>query len=229
MAEPTIAGDVLAPAWDALTDDQRSCWHFFAQTHPIVNAQGDLRTINGWQMYYRVNVYLAVAEYDPLISDPPQNLTPPSTRTVAATLWRNNYSDEFGATQRQPLLTLAFRKPTPSSILQIVQQGYTTNKAGTPIPLHPTKTRPASVPSPRHVTIIPPGFSGLLDLRTPTGYFASTGGRPKFSTISGTSAAKNSKRPAATLLVVSTVNGAVTRGTFRTNTETHTAQKISLR
>ena len=47
MAAPTLLSDVIQPAWQALTPEQRTCWHFWALEHPQIDAAGALRTLYG--------------------------------------------------------------------------------------------------------------------------------------------------------------------------------------
>jgi hypothetical protein len=213
MSIPTIIGDILSDAWNALTADQRSCWHFFAMKNPIIDEEGELTTLNGWQIYYRQNVYIAIGEDYALLEDPPANLDPPPTRTLQATLWSAKGLLASGATTRRSTLVLEVKQALSADAFEILTQGYTENHGGPPIPAHPSRTTSRQRPSPRHVTILEPLFTGIVDLQTPTGYFATTGGRAKFSTIKGITARRRPDLPAAKLRAVSLLNGQTAEST----------------
>lgn len=207
MSSRGILYDVIAGAWAALTTEQRTCWHFFALKHPVIDEDGELETLNGWQFFYRQNVYIAVSDTYPLLQDPPPHMDPPPTRNLQATLWMIKHLDEDGDTQRRPRLLLEVKRPLDPDTFEIITQTYVTNLRGPPLPAKPQHTQAYTDPSPRHVTIIPADFTGVVDLTEPTGYFATTGGRPKFSEIHGTSAANHPELPAARLISVSLING----------------------
>ena len=213
MSARGIIYDIISGAWAALTADQRSCWHFFAQAHPITDEAGELVTLNGWELYYRQNVYIAVSNTYSLLSDPPANLDPPPSRNMQATLWSVKGLLGTGETIRRPILLLEVKEPLHADVFEILTQEYITNHGGPPTPACYEHTQPTQQPQPRHVLIIPPLFTGLLDLRTPSGYFATTGGRAKFSKIFGVTARRRPDLPAARLIAVSLINGSTSRST----------------
>jgi len=79
MPVPTLLTDRIQPAWQALTPQQRTCWHWWAQVNPVTNDSGELRTLYGNQAHYRTNANLAIPTTPTLIHDPPT-----ATRLVRA-------------------------------------------------------------------------------------------------------------------------------------------------
>lgn len=217
MPVPTIISDVFAPHWATLADQQKTCWHFFALTHPVTNKRGHLRVLTDFQMFYKVNVYLGVTDDAAILDDPPADFTPPSLEGFHAPApqnWRIKHRTAAGVTERHPKIKVHLNQPFPLGMYGIVQQTYTQNHGGPPITGHSTSPFAYAPPSPRHVTIIKPGDSGDVDLLTPTGYFASTGGRPKFSHIRGIAQTWRPADPSAKVILVSAANGAISRVTI---------------
>lgn len=76
-----------SPAWSSLTSEQRTAWWDFAMDHPITSWNGRVEIYNGYQMFNYCNVHLAVADFNPLIHDPPTDLVSPDPLYFSYTRW----------------------------------------------------------------------------------------------------------------------------------------------
>lgn len=197
MPDPTLLGDIIQPAWQALTPEQRTCWHFFAAAHPTLDAAGVLRTLYGQQYHYKTNSWIAVAEGPPLIDEPIAPGAPPSDIPIETNAWPLQALRADNTTARQGLAYATIKNPTPNTVVIVVRQGYTNKKTGAPRP-----------PRIRHVTVVQPTDSGDFDLAIPDGYFASTGGRRKFSVITGKNAKRRPDKPLGSALLIDITTGA---------------------
>ena len=196
MPDPTLLGDSIQPAWNSLTAAQRTCWHIFAATHPVLDNTGRLRTLYGQQYHYRTNAWIAVAESPALIASPPTTTTPPTAADIQTAVWPLSALRQGGGTARAGTAYLAMKYPNADTVVIIVRQGYTTKKSGNVKP-----------PRIRHVTVIQPEAAGPWDLVVPEGYFASTGGRRKFSVITGRNAKRRPDKPLGNALMIDINNG----------------------
>lgn len=200
MPEPTLLGDIIQPAWNSLTPEQRTCWHFFAAANPVMDSQGRLRTLYGQQLHYRQNKDLAVTESVPLLDHPPPALAAPRRVAVLSLAWPLAARIEGTTTARRGFVYLQLDDPLPEDTAAIVTQGYYQRRTGTGRP-----------PRIRHVTVILPLDSGVKVLNVPQGYYASTEGFNKFATIMGITAQKRPSKPLGTLKVVNVNTGETVR------------------
>jgi hypothetical protein len=200
LAEPTLLGDVIQPAWNALTPEQRTCWHFWAALNPVTDESGRLRTLYGAQAHYERNANLAVAEDVALLSNPPATLAPPRQVTILTVAWPIQARLEATTTARRGLVYLQLKDEIPEDTVVIVRQGYDTKLTG--------KGRPPRI---RHVTIILPTTVGNVALTPPAGYFATTAGVNRYTTVTGITARRRPDRPLATARVVSLDTGTTVR------------------
>jgi hypothetical protein len=200
MPDPTLLGDLIQPAWQALTPAQRTCWHFWAAAHPQQTEGGYLFTMFGQQAHYSRNADLAVTETATLLTEPPPNTTPPKPVAIVSLAWPRASLTVGGVTARQGFAVLDVSAALPADTIVIVRQGYDRKKTGKPRP-----------PRIRHVTIIVPLTSGLISLVLPAGYYATTSGNTKFAKIKGVSAKRRPDLPLGTIRVVNTTNGETIR------------------
>jgi len=200
MPEATLLGDNIQPAWQALTPEQRTCWHFWAATHPQLDAFGNLQTLYGQQAHYERNAALAQADPPPLLTDPPTNTTKPPTPNLIAQTWpiQSKLIDDTIA--RRGLAYIDFIEELDNNTLVVIRQAYDTKLSG--------KGRPPRV---RHVTVVPPLGFGPVSLVDPNGYYATTAGNNRFARIRGITARRRPDKPLATGRVVNLLNGEVVR------------------
>lgn len=196
MPEPTLLGDVIQPAWQALTPEQRTCWHFFAAAHPKMTATGEVRTLYGQQFHYNTNAWLAVAQGPALIAEPPTTPTKPPITEIESAVWPLQALRSDDTTARQGLAYIALKEPNNNEVAIVIRQGYVNKKTGKPGP-----------PRIRHVTVIQPEAAGPWDLTVPEGYFASTGGRRKFSVITGKNAKRRPDKPLGSAIFIDIYSG----------------------
>jgi hypothetical protein len=196
MAEPTLLGDIIAPAWQTLTAEQRTCWHFWAAAHPQINENAELRTLYGAQAHYQKNSNIAVTETVPLLDDSPPNETPPAQVAILTIAWPLQALLSDLTIARHGLIYLDMDQPLPADTAVIVRQGYKKEIS--------RLTRPART---RHVTVILPLGTGPVSLIVPEGYFASTAGDNKFATIKGQTAQRRPDRPTGRVKIVNVTNG----------------------
>jgi len=200
MAEPTLLGDIINPAWNALTPEQRTCWHFWAAANPLVDQFGQLHTLYGEQAHYKKNADIAVTENNPLLSDPPNTSTAPLAVAVVTVAWPLQSLIQGTTTARRGLVYLNLDDPLPADTAVIVRQGYDTKSAGR-----------GRAPRIRHVTIIQPLDEGAIVLDIPAGYYATTAGNNKFATIRGRTAQRRPDKPLGTIRIVNLTNGQTVR------------------
>lgn len=196
MAEPTLLGDIIQPAWQALTPEQRTCWHFWALAHPQLTRLNELRTLYGQQAHYSRNKSLAVTLSAALLTDPPPNDERPPAPIIYSRAWATAARLAGNITANGGLAYLEVLQAPAANVWVIVTQGYDKKHKG--------KGRPPRV---RHVTTIPAGFTGTVALTDPEGYFASTRGRPKFSFITGRTAQRRRDKPLGKVRVINADNG----------------------
>jgi len=200
MAEPTLLGDIIQPAWNSLTPEQRTCWHFWAQKTPQLDELGRLVTLYGQQAHYSRNADLATALTVPLIEEPPANETPPQPIAILTIAWPIQSLIEGTTTARQGIVYGELSDPVPTNTVVIVKQGYDRKKRG--------RGRPPRI---RHVTVLVPLDTGFIDFNLPTGYYATTSGDNKFSTIKGITARRRPDKPLGTVRIVNATNGQTIR------------------
>lgn len=195
--------DLVAPAWNSLTDAQRSAWHFFAEANPIINAVGELDVVNGWMMYVHVNSWLSIASPSFILADPPPDLSTPAPINLRATIWPIKSQLPDSSTWRSGRAFLLVDPPTPSNRIIFILHA---SEFVSPFSLHPWRVA--------HSSFIPPGFSGLHDLTTRNGYSLSGSGNLSKLRIVGPWAAHHPQDKVAKLIIVSTTNGMRSRGTL---------------
>lgn len=196
MAEPTILGDIVQPAWQGLTPEQRTCWHFWAAANPLYDELGRLRTLYGNQAHYHTNANIAVLQTEPLLQDPPTTTTPPATVAIITIAWPLQSLITGTTTARYGLIYLELDEQVPADTAVIVKQAYT-KKTG-------TTGRPART---RHVTIILPLATADVPLDVPDGYYATTAGVNRYATIKGRTAQRRPDRAAGKIRIVNLLNG----------------------
>lgn len=193
---PTLLSSILAPAWNALTAEQRTCWHFWALAHPQTSEQGVLRTNYGNQEHTARNANIAVADGPALITDPPTTQPDPPFVTVIVIAWPLQSKLQGAEIARRGVIALEFPNPLPANITAIVTQGYTQKHSG--------KGRQPRI---RHVTRKLPGTDGVLRLDIASGYFAETSGDTKYARIKGISARRRPDLPIAKLKIIDVETG----------------------
>lgn len=196
---PTELGNIIAVAWAALTDEQRTCWNFWSLQHPITSSRGDRIALYGWQAFYAVNAALAVVDPTLILNDPPATSTPPPPIQVSGALWTKRARLASGSTLRTSLAWLDLATPIPPGTAVIVKQAYAIRSA-----------RSRRLPRNRHVTTLQETDAGPVNLQTPRGYFASTAGANKFASIKGATASRKRNKPLCRLQILNTDNGATT-------------------
>lgn len=201
MPEPTLLGDVIQPAWQALTPEQRTCWHYWSLQHPQLNADGKTFAPWGQQSHYARNAQIAVTETNPLLEDPPTTDDAPTLPTIKTNAWPLQARLADDTTARQGFVILDNTTPLPSNAAAIITQGYTEKKTG--------KGRPPRI---RHVTIMQPLSSGTVSLDDPLGYYATTAGDNRYSRVKGLRARRRPDLPLAKIKVINLDNGKITRG-----------------
>lgn len=200
MPEPTLLSDFIQPHWNALTPEQRVCWHFWAADHPLVDELGRLRTLYGAQAHYNRNGNIAVTEDNTLLGNPPTTMTAPQAVAIITVAWPLQSLISGTTTARRGLVYLELDEPMPTDTAVIVKQGYDKKHNG-----------PGRPPRVRHVTIIQPLQSGDVALDIPDGYYATTAGNNKFATIRGRTAQRRPDKPLATVRIVNLTNGQTVR------------------
>lgn len=204
MPEPTLLSDVILPAWTSLTPEEQLCWHYWAAKNPTVTADGQLRTLYGEQAHYSTNAALAVTDSLPLLTEPPPDKTPPRQVAVLTMAWPLQAQLAGSTTARAGFVYLDLTDALPADTAVIVRQGYDRRRSG--------HGRPPRI---RHVKIIFPLESGVIGLQTPNGYFASTAGVNRFSTIQGHTARRRPDKPLGTIRIVNVTNGQTIRQTLK--------------
>lgn len=200
MAEPTLLGDIIQPAWNSLTPEERTCWHFWALANPLIDELGVLRTLNGEQAHYQRNKDLAVTESVPLLTEPPADFTPPRPVAVITLTWPLASQLGGSISTRGGFVALELEDELPADTAAIVTQGYYRKKNG--------GGRPPRI---RHVCVILPLATGQVNLQLPSGYYATTSGDNKFARIFGVTAQRRPDRPLATIKLVNVENGQTLR------------------
>lgn len=203
MPDPTLLSDVIQPAWQALTAEQRTCWHYWSLQNPQITEDGILFTPWGQQAHYRLNANIAVTESNPLLEEPPTTNDPPPTLQINSYAWplQSKLADDTIA--RSGFVVLDRAAPLDDKTAAIVTQGYTRKKNG--------KGRP---PRLRHVTVMQPLSSGTISLDDPVGYYATTAGNNRYATIKGRRARRRPDLPLAKIKVINLETGRITRGTI---------------
>ena len=198
MAEPTLLGDIIQPAWEALTPEQRTCWHIWAQRNPQSDARGRLTTLYGQQAHYQKNAPIAVAETVPLLADPPTSSTKPKAPKITSSLWPLKSKPPTGPSSNRPIAYVDFVEPLDGDTLVVIRQSYTRKLNG--------KGRPPRI---RHVTIVPPLGGGEVILTESIGYFATTAGLNRFAKIRGVTAKRRPDKPLGSARVINLLNGQI--------------------
>lgn len=196
MAEPTLLGDILAPAWNALDASQRVAWHFWAAANPQVDERARLRTMYGYQAYQTRNASIAVLETEPLLENPPTHDTAPPSIRARAIAWPIQARLATDVTARNGVAYIELDEPVPADTAVIVKQSYTRQPG-----------RPGRPEQTRHVRIVLPLDAGPVSLQNPNGYYSQTAGVNQWSTIRGRTARRRPDKPFAVLRVVNLSNG----------------------
>lgn len=195
----TLLESIIADAWDALTDEQRTLWNFWTLDHPHTTATGKKLGLYGWQGYYQRNAWLAIADVSLLLSSPPTDDQPPLIVNVTAAVAKKKSQLSDGTTVNAGFAWLQLQSQLPSTTALIVIQGNRT--------VSPTSRRP---PRARHVTVVLPNESGPVNLQVARGWYALTAGVNRYSSIKGYNARRLRRHPLAKLVWVNTDNGATT-------------------
>lgn len=199
MPLPTLLSDVITPAWDALTADQRTCWHFWALKHPQLDAAGELRTMYGKQAHYSRNAQIAVIDDPPLLTTPPPDAAPPVAPTVYSQAWPLQSKTISGETARRGVCYAILDGDLPDDTAIILRQGYTYRKSGK-----------GPRPRIRHCTVRSTLTTDAINLDDPSGYFASTDGDTKYAHIKGVNAQRRPDLPLGSIKVVDLNTGLYT-------------------
>lgn len=196
MADPTLISDIIAPAWNALTPEERTCWHFWAASHPQLDQAGALRTLYGNQAHYKVNANVAVLESPPLLTAPPTTQTPPKQVIILSAAFPLQSQITGTTTARNGYVFLTINDEIPSDTAVIVTQAYTRRSAST-----------KRIPRLRHVTIILPLEDGDVSLNVPRGYYATTAGNNRYASIRGITAKRRPDYALARARIINLTNG----------------------
>jgi len=192
---------LTAPLWNSLTNSQRSNWHFFALSNPITNASGEFVIVNGWQMFNHVNAWLAVTDNSLMLSDPPADLKPPEPLNFNSTVWPIKSKLADSSTRRSGRVFLLVEPAIPSNRLIAIIQASTFVSEFSRNPWARSKS-----------TFIPPGFSGLFDLTTTSGFQSSNFQGLQKKRIVGPWASHHPGSLVAKAITVSTDNGMRSEG-----------------
>jgi len=191
----------VAPFWQGLTDAQHSDWFFFAAANPITNDQGELVTVNGWQMFVHVNSWLSIAQAGLMLSDPPADLARPDPFNLRSTVWPIKSKEAVGTTNRNGRIFLDVNPAIPADrvVFVIPAQTFVSEFSVHPWPV-------------AHNSYIAPGFSGLHDLTVRNGLSGAGAAGLTHLRIRGPWAKGHPRQRAAKLIITSTVNGMRTEG-----------------
>lgn len=196
------------PKWRGLTPEQHSAWFEFAMDHPITYWNGNIKTLNGWQIFNYVNCQLATAAYNFLICDPPNDLTVPDNIELQFCRWIIKSKLASGDTRRHGRLIANVETAIPEDRVIIFWQTWERGRKPNYIPplyaLIQTRNQQKY-----RAGVMLPGFTGAYDL-------ASYGGMPlargrSTDNIQGNWARCNPNRPMGVYRVVSTINGMYTQ------------------
>jgi len=196
MAEPTLLGETIHPAWNSLTPEERTCWHFWAATHPQYDEKGQLRTMYGAQAHYAVNREIAVTLDNPLLHNPPSNSDPPIQVAIISVAWPLKSRIEDAFTEVGGLVWLELKDEMPENQAGIIKQGYRRSA-------RPTGRKERT----RHCTIVVPLHTGIQGLGIPSGYFATTEGENRYARIKGRTAQRRPDKPLGIIRIVNLHNG----------------------
>jgi hypothetical protein len=200
MAEPTLLGDTVQPAWQNLTPEQRTCWHFWAAAHPQLDATGKLRTLYGQQAHYSRNAAISVTEDATLLTDPPPNDQLAGHIDIDPVVFLKQVRLPGNITARRGVAAVFLRRPLEGNEAIVITQTYDTKRRN--------RGRPPRV---RHVTVALPTDTGLIPLTQSDGYYATTGGTNRFSKIHGRTAARRTDLPLAKVRVINLDTGKIYR------------------
>jgi hypothetical protein len=200
---PTELGDIITPAWDALTDDQKMAWNYWSMAHPTTVETGDTLGLYGRQGHYALNAALAVIDATALLDDPPPSTTPPTTVRLTPQVWNKKSQLANSATLRRGVAWIEINGAIPNDTALIVKQAHGKRNAK-------TRRRPRN----RHVTIAKAGETGQINLEVPRGYYASTNGANQFASVRGRTAARRLDLPLVRLFWVNTQTGAIIHTTL---------------
>lgn len=196
MAKPTLIGDHLAAKWNSLTDEQRSCWLFWAMANPITSAKGHKLAMYGYEAYVQRNSLLAAMDPELALTDPPANATPPPPAQIRAVNWqkKSKVQNAFRAYNGQAYLQLV--QPLPAGCNLMVKQTFQS--------ISKSSGRPARS---RHVTYAKQGEPPLINIVVPRGYYASTAGANKYASIKGRTARRKKQLPFARVIIIDLATG----------------------
>lgn len=200
MPAPTLLSDIIQPAWQALTPEQRTCWHFWAAAHPQMDESGELRTLYGQQAHYARNSIIAASEAGSLLDDPPSDEQPPPAVVINSYAWPLQSLVDGTTTKRTGWVYLEVIGEIPAEAIITVRQGYDRKRTG--------KGRPPRI---RHVTIMQPLTTGVVQLDVPSGYYATTGGENRYARIKAVTARRRPELPLGTIKITRTTNGKTVR------------------
>ncbi len=162
-ATPYIT-NVTIPAWHALSNAQRSAWHFEAVANPVRYWTGALKTLNGWQYFNWINSQLATCSYSPLVSDPPANYDLPDPHPVKLNLWTVKMKDSFGDTNRTGRVFAIIDVPVPGNRVLSFYNSYEEHRLSPNIAVFPKSKLNTRNQGMFRARTINPGSSGTFDL-----------------------------------------------------------------
>lgn len=76
---------IVQNEWTDLTDDERTAWRVYAATTPTVNRLGISRSISGWQLFLRVNLFRMGAPGANVETKPRGGDSPVPTESISLT------------------------------------------------------------------------------------------------------------------------------------------------
>jgi len=200
--KPTLVGDHIKAAWAALTDEQKMAWNYWALGKPMTSAKGRYIGLYGYQAYFQRNSLLGSMDPALMLTTPPTNEAPPPRVRARAQVWKKKSQMFSTFTNGRGYAWIRILEPLPAAVNVIVRQTYSKKS--------PRSGRPARS---RHVTYAAPGEGQDVNVYMPRGYYASTAGANKFSTIKGASSRRHKALPFARLIIINTENGKFTEGT----------------
>lgn len=196
MPRPSVISTLLRPRWAALTREQRIAWQFFTMHRPITSAKGDLYGLYGYQGFVQTNAILATIDDNLIMDDPPTSDDRPRPLDVSPQALPRQSRASNGDTLPAGFAWLVLNSPVPLDHAATVRQAvYGRSKSS---------RRPWST---RHVTVIPPGATGTVNLQVPSGWFPITEGGTKYGAITGKAILRRRVYRLARLTVVHTESG----------------------
>lgn len=190
MSAQGILKDLIADHWNNLTPEQQLCWRFYAATHPRPDRQGRLTTQTGYQCFYAANCITATHATPAWTDEPPHTEPEQPVLDITGAAWARSVRLWNGTTGLSGFAWLEINTPLAAGTYAAVTQAY-----------YNQRRDPKKLSRIRHTNVLGPGDTGVVNLQTPSGYYAETAGANKFARIKGLGARRDRRRPLATLKI----------------------------